>query len=334
MVDISPQGVVAVGGNYRYSNFISPKVLAEKILRQEATSCSLTIPEHKYTRGNGGKLSSTYAPVTIPFYMSQDFGFSLGNDFKELVAIGDNQFIDVLNSVSAFTGGSQVSPQSEAMSSKVWKGSTFGGFTIECLFVCTNRRNNPIELIRRICTCCLPRKIMDGEFGLRDTFTNAFSAGVDTMALGVNTITGNRFKDTVDRLSGTSKALVKDLGMVAPLDYGIELSGEGEAAQWGQPKRGTTVTLQIGNWFRATQLVVKSISSVSFSKEIIAPGNGNLLEKVSGGDKYGFPLYGKCSISLEPSSLMHVDKFDGYFMDPSHGVGATVRSLSQDYDLP
>ena len=355
--NINPSTGLSYTGNvnYRETQFQSPQTLAEKILMDTATSCSLTIPVHDYWKGDDGQLLSDYKTVTIPFYMSSEFGFSLSNEFRELVNIGDNAFIDFFNGVSAFTGGSQVTPQSEAMSSKVWRGSKFDGFNVECLFVCTNRNHNPVDSIKTICLCCLPRPIEDGESKLRDAAVGVLNNTIDRLATGATVVSkglGIDAKGQVDKLAKQLKGLTKSMGMVAPLDYGIELSGESEDTAWGGPVRGTTVTLNVGNWFRASQLVVTSISNVSFSKEIIAPRDErnttgpNALYKPSFAANNvmadGFPLYAKCNVSLAPSSMMHAKKFENYFsyssnmaqklngfMDSYLGVDTGAR-----YDLP
>ena len=291
--------------------------------------------------------------------MTTEFGFDLSNEFRELVNIGDNQFVDIFNSANAFNGGSQITPQSEAMSNKVWKGSKFGGFKVDCLFVCTNRENNPVDYIKTLALCCLPRKLKKDEFGgiegMKSMTKGAIdigakgmgylASGVTGVAQGFNNLTGKsqengdlekqnqQWHDSINQNAQTMKNLVDDIGMVAPLDYGIDLKKNG-------PISGTTVTLQIGNWFRAPQLLVTSISGISFSKEIIAPKDernkaGNAVYKPDSGAAMlndGFPLYAKCSISLEPASMMHMDKFKGYFWQSSQlannmmnffGVGGT-----------
>ena len=349
----------------RDSNFKEPQVLAEKILKSPATSCSITMPVHTdYVKTDKGRLGSLYEVVTVPFYMSADFGFDLSNEFRELVNIGDNQFVDLFNGIGALTGGSQITPQSEAMSNKVWKGSKFGGFKVDCLFICTNRNNNPVDYIKTLALCCLPRKLKKDEFGgiqgMKDMAKGAIGGAAKLggyIASGVTQIAkwapggsdavdeqrNQEWHDSINQNAKMMQDLVDDIGMVAPLDYGIDLKENG-------PIRGTTVTLQIGNWFRASQLLVTSISGVSFSKEIVAPRDER---NGTGGGLYkpeftasanimsdGFPLYAKCSINLEPCSMMHMDKFKQYFPQSSQlaqnlmnfmGVGGTGGSW---YDLP
>jgi len=356
--------------NFADTNFQNPQILAEKILKSPATRCSITMPVHTdYVQGENG-LNSVYQVVTIPFYMSSEFGFDLSNEFRELVNIGDNAFVDIFNGIGALTGGSQITPQSEAMSNKVWKGSKFGGFKVECLFVCTNRNNNPVDYIKTLSLACLPRKLKKDEFGgiqgMKNLTKGAIgmgaklvgyvATGATSVVQGLNNISGKNFgggnenleaqnqqwHDAINSNSKMMQNLVDDIGMVAPLDYGVDLKKNG-------PISGTTVTLQIGNWFRATQLLVTSISGVSFSKEIIAPRDErnttgpNALYKPSVFANNvmadGFPLYAKCSISLEPSSMMHIDKFNQYFPHSSQ-MGQNLRNWlgvgnnGITYDLP
>ena len=90
------------------------------------------------------------------------------------------------------------------------------------------------------------------------------------------------------------------------------------------PRPNTTITLQIGNWFLASNLVMSNISNISFSKEVIAPpamNNGNYhndlykghYTSASGNTDYGFPLYVECTLTLRPITYITPQEFNSYF---------------------
>lgn len=84
-----------------------------------------------------------------------------------------------------------------------------------------------------------------------------------------------------------------------PLNYNPRSNGKG------------TVTVQIGKWFRAPQLIVESVSS-SFSKEVVATVDSN--GKPDGGS---VPLYAKATINFQPMQAITYEQFRGYFLNNS-----------------
>lgn len=60
-----------------------------------------------------------------------------------------------------------------------------------------------------------------------------------------------------------------------------------------------TLTLQVGQWFRATNLVARSVD-FTFSKEVSTDG---------------FPLYASGTIILEPFRMITYDEFEAYFIN-------------------
>ena len=135
--------------------------------------------------------------------------------------------------------------------------------------------------------------------------------------------------------------------MVAPLHYGI-VKDEDTGRPFA-PAKNTTLTLQVGDYFRATELLVQSINNISFSKEVIAPRTHN---RKSAGDLYdntipveyegiaGFPLYAKCSITFIPAQMMTKERFESYFKDmpanktASDSVFNTISSAFNNFKLP
>lgn len=328
-----PEEVQGVKVDLRKTLMLSPKMFAEKILKSEAVTCSLTLPMQFHTREKTMSVTTT-----VPFYMSSDISLgSLSNNWGEMVPFdGLGSFTDLMNFFNTVTDGSQVTMQSEAMSSKVWKGSKFDGFSVDCLFVATRRCMNPTKIIRLLAATALPDKLRTGDMTTTQFVTwvkeklqqaigwtgGIIKTAADSFEDGEH-YNKESFKQGVDDCVKQLDLFISDVGMVAPLYYGTKLdSEEGRAVA---PLKNTTLTLQIGNWFRADELLVDSISNISFSKEIIAPRNAETNTNRAGdlyqyqwedfGTDYNFPLWGKCTLKLIPFSMMHKTKYEGYFID-------------------
>lgn len=340
-----------------------PKLYAEKILKSSCVTCSITIPVQFHT------LQKTECvTTTIPFYMSSDIGLgTLSNTWSEMVDTnGENNFINLLNWVNAYNSNAQVTAQSEAMSSKVWKGSKFDGFTVDCLFISTRRKINPTKIIRLLAAAALPDKLRTDDETTSQAFNRAkewFSNAIGVTANITNAVVGNvgtgietfanigveegssdykkidttGFQNTVSNLAEGAQNLTNDLGMVAPLYYGTRMGDTSKGERAIEPIDHTTLTLQIGEWFRASELLVESISGISFSKEIIAMDMGQNKNKAGDlyqydrtnlGSDYWYPLWGKCTLKLIPFGMMHKTKYEEYFID--HSKDSAVDSLIGD----
>lgn len=323
-----------------------PMVLAEKLLKAGVTTGALTVPVPTWKNSN-----LTWYTTTIPFYLENNFSFSLQNQWSPLL---NNPFGDILKKLTNFTGmiqnTAQITTQSRAMNSLTWNGSTFGGFNITCLFICTNRRINPVEIVQILSKTCLPATLKDyrasGAVGdsvvtsLQDAAKQFINFSNDFLQGGINLI-GNAinkdvstFKSAVSSGAEMLNANVEDIGMVAPLGYGLTTNTNANQSSI-RPLPGTTCALHIGEWFHAQELVVDQISSVEYSKELIAPPdtdwgfNDNDLYKPNIGDynNYGVPLYAKCQISLKPFTLVDLKTFDSWF------VNKPLKTyMSKDYD--
>ena len=320
---------------FDYRSNLNGKTLAEKILLQPSTSCCLTIPVYQPN-------SDSVIITTYPFYMSDGLALGFSNQWKDLVDITDNAFLEAYNKVNSLrgTGIAHVTPQSEAMSNKIWSGSKFNGFNIRCLFIATNRKINTLEILTNICSTCLPTKLKNIKNQDADTLKGAATMVVGAVGKvaqyvgdGAKVVadmifTGdlkdqannflNKYKNDVSNLTQSSKALIEDAGLAAPLQYGLST----DAGGLPKPIKNTTVSLHIGEYFKADELLVTDISNVKTSKEIIAPSTDNT--KKSNSDLYdssapavnaqgGFPLYVELSMSLIPASLLTLEKFRGYF---------------------
>ena len=351
--------------NLRDTLIDKPKIYAEKILGEEAVTASITMPIQQLSPDGQTLMSQT---VTIPFYMENDFSIGqLTNKWSDLVDMNNleivSKFLNMM--VGPTTGSAQVAMQSEAMSTKVWQGSDFSGFTVNCLFIATNRRINPTKIIRTLASSTLPTKAKGDSTGTVEDAMVITKASINwvvdkAVSLGnfviggadalVSHITKDGFdeaaaKEKLAKAGQVAKDAVEEVGMVAPLHYGIESDGNGRAFK---PINGTTLTLQVGNYFRATELLVQSIGGITFSKEVIAPKafnewrSGDLYNPKSTGETYdnvyGFPLYGKCTLNLIPCSMMTKDKFEGYFIDKNaeatDGIFSFISDSFSKFSLP
>ena len=305
-----------------------PKVLAEKVLKCNVSTCSLTIPDiisHDTKTG-----ATTCNVVTLPFYIEEDFGFSLANNWEQACNLNDNAFLNLINSSNMIGGQTQISLQSEIMSTKIWKGSTFEPFTLNCLFVCTNRRVNPLDAVKLLAATCLPTAITSGDPSTNKAFDGMKKLGetgvdilqnIATLATkGFGSLTKkdtSDFQNGVNALGGTLKKSIATLGMRAPLEYGVQIDQDETSYTAISPKKYTTVSMRIGNYFRASDLLVQSVGSVKLSKEVIAPpitrkSKNSLYDNTAATSDYGFPLYAKCTVTLIPFSMVTKQKFESY----------------------
>jgi hypothetical protein len=308
-------------------------------MQKNVLTCSITIP-----RSYKQDKQIVYNTDTFPFFLDSDFGFSLANDWKELHSgLKDLPFLQGLaNTVSAVTGQAQVTFQSQSMSSVSWNGSTFGGFDLSCLFICTNRRINPVVAIESLARSCLPMRL-DEYPGEKPAVLNhgqsAITAVSDLTFSGIEAMTPEKHKNAVSDLAQSSRNFIKDVGLVAPLGYGIMLNSD--QGRGLEPIPGTTLSFQIGDWFRATDLVVESISGIQFSKELVGPtikdgtrGPNDLYNSQPEYHDYGFPLYAKCNIRLKPYTLVDYDTFAGYFISRTQNSLNKINNVHNTFTLP
>lgn len=330
-----------------------PKTLAEKILKKTAVSASITIPVQKHDSSTG---NTDYITTTIPFYMENDFSYGLSNEWSNLLNEDLNKYIfsGAVKVNNMAQSNTQITMQSEIMSTKVYQSSSFEGFSVQCLFICTNRKINPVNIINMLAAGCLPMKLystdqsggvafsqlkselgdLTGDLGswVGDTGTamatalskvstnNPMLAGLAKMGEKAVTWVANSAK----AVAPVIQAGIEDLGMLAPLQYAFKLEDDGINGRVLKPRKGTTLSLQIGNYFRADSLLLRSINNITFSKEVIAPATGQILKRKNDiynpapapatMNNWGFPLYAKCTLQLIPSSMLHYDKYYSYFI--------------------
>lgn len=336
------------GNKYLIDEMIqSPKVLSEKILKTNSITCSITMPDPQWKEN-----TLNWNTITIPFYMSDDFSFSVSNDWGSLI---DTQkffgpFTTLLNAISMFQGNAQVTMQSQGMSSLCWNGSTFDGFNLNCLFICTNRRINPVDIIQKLCKACLPARLRDynSDSGAVNPLLEKTQNVIDFTSDGIKTFADatidflvsaedkkESFKIQTSQFIDQTRNQLADLGMVAPLNYGVKFDASYERGV--QPMPGTTLSLNIGDYFHASELVVESVSGIRFSKELIAPpdystqGANDLYDPQPQGTDYGFPLYATCQIKLRPFCLVDLKTFQQYFVkQPTQTFNNTTYNSNSD----
>lgn len=293
---------------------------AHQILQNERYGCTITIPIRDEGTENTGTL------YTIPCYMPGDFSFSLGNNWTSLMPDVVNMtsgisglmngINSVLNSLSTKSGKQRNYAQMQAVSREMqvlsWNGSEIPKFSVNCLFVATQYEYNPIDPILALCSTALPVTTDQAEVNqgykkamsfLGESATNVlhdFTQGkVGSALISAADVQPEDVKD----LSSGIGNMVANVGMVAPLGFGVRISSNG----YIEPLENTTCSLKIGNWFRAFDLVVTSISNIKFSKEVIGPAfDANDV-------KTGYPLYAECSIEFSPIKPIFYSEFLEYF---------------------
>ena len=306
-------------------------IMAEQVLDKDFLRGTLTLPVFDVNTGGVPKPRI----VTIPFHLEGTFGFTLGNDWKPLIDMSQSQFFtDMFNIYSAYTGESQVALASRAMQLACWKGSEIPEFTINMTFVATRRSYNPVEIIKVLSKTCLPMELSEvytpAAKSTLNTAGKAVSAPVKALGIAADWV-GEQFKkesvknvtnqisETSNNLASEFEAYVKNAGLAAPLYYNGQPTHDKSSATAGSDR---TLSLTIGNWFNADYLIVKNLSNVQFSKEIIAPkmSDDMIGQSIYPSDKidknessWGFPVYAKCSMTLRPITYLSADEFMQYF---------------------
>ena len=317
--------------------FKDPKIYAEKILKSPAVTASITMPMQKLANDGNSIISQT---VTIPFYMQDDFSCGdLQNKWSDVLSFDSfERFGQLLNGiVGGMSGSANIAIQSELMSLKSWKGSTFSGFNVNCLFVSTRRSIVPPEIITTLASSALPTKLkgdntaLAGAGAVMDQVGTWVEMGINFIGDAISdSLQNQKHKDAVSKAttsaSATAKNALTDVGMVAPLHYGYNLTTDPSSGSEPGPIPNTTLTLQIGDWFRASELIVESISNIQYSKEVIAPASFSSFTDKRPGDLYDnspdtgnedvceYPLWGRCSIKLIPARMMTKERYESYFL--------------------
>lgn len=296
--------------------------------------------ENLYITGNTGSItfSTSYAEqigtllgiktgttITIPFHLENDFGFSLGNKWESLVPDVASEFLSTfynLLSMGDIIEGAQFRVVSRAMQTLAWKGSENPVFTVNCTFVCTQRNYNPAGIIKVLSACCLPlgrNEANPEDVKQLNETTSKTSAGI------------NRFNDQLDKsniprpivdatkkMSSMVSGIITNAGLIAPLGYRAKVDPADDSSEILQGG----ISLNISHWFRANNLVIKDISNISFSKEIIR-SLPDWAKKPDSETSWGFPLYAKCTLTLTPNKPITFGDFIGYFTESSAVGGSS-----------
>lgn len=300
-----------------------PLTLADDVLINDSMGGTLTLPVR-----DGKETIIT----TIPFYLTDNFSFNLSNNWEELVNMDAVKTINnIANLLGTFDNNTHVTVQSRKMMAATWTGSEIPEFNINTIFVCTQRKYNPVKIIRALAATCLPEEL-ENTANPPDTLVNmrdGIADGVTGLGKGVNNFFNNDKSENFAKTMSEIGGIIKSAGMSAPLGYGLNLEDI-------SPIEGTTLAIRIGNWFKASDLIVKNISNIEFSKEVIAPINdqngnysndsyiGNCRRILGGETEYGFPVYAKCSITLRPVTLITPKEFNDYFI--------TIKSTQNEFE--
>ena len=298
----------------------NPIMYAERILNSPAVNGRLTFPIQKHTLERTDCII-----VTVPIYMSNDFSLGTFSNKWENLWNTDflNTFTDFTNALATMKEETQISMQSENMSAKVWKGSDYNGFSIDVLFVATRRTINPARIIRELVATVLPSRLQDEDQTTGKTLNTAkdvFKSVVTGSGNFFHFINDNLFRsnetisqgitDSVDYINNN----ISSVGLTAPLYYGLKMKDKLMV-----PLDNTTLTLDVGEYLTIDQLIVNSVSNITFSKEIIAPpaqdrkSPNSLYDNSPKGDDRNYPLWAKCTLNLIPYGMVTKEKFDKWF---------------------
>ena len=286
----------------------------DRVLQNNDMSCRIHLPEGSRDQ------------AVIRGHLSGNFGFSLGNkwgqiaDINSIPILGDFLTSNNLNLLVSLAnddiGGSmpQISPQPIPMTAASWQGSDLPKFSVNLAFISTDYTINPLESLLLLAQGALPSNEYDltkssNKYvrGFAETLNKASNWGIDFVGNIANKfvdITNNSdvkdsFNSRREDITGLNNQMYK-LGTMAPFGFGLNTLNDGEVMS---AIPNTTITLAIGNWFFAPNLIMDGISGINISKEVIRPLNG----------KGGWPLYVTCNVDLRPYKMITYPEFLTYF---------------------
>lgn len=288
----------------------------DKLLKNDYLNVKISIPGKK----------------TLRAIMTGNFGFSLGNTWNNLASIDAIPFMDTIGSVAniaaSIMGGSQVSLQSLWMTSAAWNGSEMPMFQLPIVIPTYSRQINPLDSLLFLAQGTLPptnsydwshatnneelnqlfkdlqSNISQGAASFGD-FISTIGSDTSTMEIKESEA-GYTYKTETGKYFGT---MTRNMFLEAPLGYGLLSQGNTLV----EPKPGTTYTIQVGKWFRASELVISNISGISFSKECVTGG---------------LPLLLEATVSFRPYQLPSYDTFKRYFLMSSSSSDRDTSSPS------
>lgn len=313
-----------------------PILASERYLHNDMLRGTITMPIYLQTNDAYAGNNTEQAKIcTIPFYLEENFSFSLGNEWQPLVDMSIfNEFNRLINlgQVAFDNGATQISLASSQMNLATWVGSEQPEFDIKTTFVCTQRSYNPINIITALSEAALPRRLTESKNKSVDKVvkTGASAAANSIKAVGSlgNAIGIENAKENSDKLASKVENMIKQTGLLAPLYYAPKFGDDGRV----ENNPNFTLSLQIGSWFHATNLIVTKISNISFSKEVVAPptnfSKGNhIFSHTPSVQSWGFPLYASCNIRLKPITYITAEEFNAYFIpNPATKTNTTMIS--------
>jgi hypothetical protein len=249
----------------------------------------ITVPDEK----NAGL-------IAINGFVQAEFGFSGSNSWGNIMPLSNLSKLmginSMLNPIMMAVGGSQVSLESLWQTSASWQGSQKPEFTIDLLFVATNRHLDPRVPVYHLLRGTFPSGELDQSNAAVKGYTSIINGITDIAANivgvigdGLDSVFGGKGNTgtTISNQIKSSKST--SLGQIAPYGFGLDMY---------KPKDNTTCTLSVGRWFRAPELVINSVNPM-FSKEVT---------------KDGFPLYARCSVTLAPYRMVTAEEVKQWFV--------------------
>ena len=270
---------------------------------------------------------SDKSTTTIRAIPRGEFGFTLGNKWNSLVDFNSIPGLDMVGGLAnvalALTGGTQASMQSLWMTTASWGGSEIPNFQLNLTIPTYSRQMNPLNCLLFLARGALPPSnsynwgsLTDGELSqslsnlqsgatqgaasFGDFMSSMLSSGDLSSAETKKSEGGYNYKTN---LGNTMGKMMQNMFLEAPLGYGLSSRGDSNGNQNSvdllTPKENTTFTIQVGKWFRARNLVINSISPISFSPECVSGG---------------MPLYLDLGVSFRPYKLPTYQDFKEYFL--------------------
>lgn len=250
--------------------------------------------------------------------LTSDFGINLNNQWKPMVSISDIPILGdisqgVIPVLAAFSGATQGTLESMWMTSASWAGSAIPTFPIKVTLLNYDKNVNLFNQVLELSEGLLPPDIsydLDnmGDFGgaLKSVQQNlvqgTYKLG-ETLSKKVSELDpDSSIKNFVEESNAVNKATavvakgISQIGMAAPLNYGLQIDTKKESTVF-KPLDHTTFSLQIGNWFRASNLLLE-VGNFSFSKEV----NPN-----------GSPISVDISLNFRPYRQISFKEFAKYF---------------------
>lgn len=288
------------------------------------------------------RIGTPYGNV-VKAAMSSDFGFRLGNNWNNLVPLNDIPLAGDISQgiggiITSTLGASQFSLESLWMTSASWAGYEMPTFQVRLTFLNYSKKINLFEQLALLSEGMLPPDISytmkhAGDIGdLLDSAQQTVVSGIESATDWLDSIVSSsdnkitnwaKEHNITQRLGNSLSEGVKQIGVEAPFGYGYDTkTSRNDTDTIYTPKKHTTFSLEIGNWFSANRLLLNT-GDFEFSKEI-APN--------------GSPLTMTCNVNFRPYRNISFKEFCGYFRLLNSGwlkqhelKGEVLRGKSWNY---